>query len=79
MSYQADSFQASAIWGRIGAAVMAIISMLLGLFGYTMDLEDQASGVQLISALFALVAGVMAYVSKIRESKKIAAAEPKVE
>jgi len=70
MPYSPDSFKASLIWGRIGAGVLSIVALVLGFVGYQMTPEDQASAYALVSSLIAGVAGVMAFVSKIRESKK---------
>ena len=40
MATQTDSFVASLIWGRVGAAVLALVAFVLGLFGYQLGLED---------------------------------------
>ena len=68
--YTPDSFKASLIWGRIGAGVLAIVAFVLGMIGYQMTPEDQETAYALVSSLIAGVAGVMAFVSKVRESKK---------
>ena len=70
MPYTPDSFKASLIWGRIGAGVLALVAFGLGIAGYTMTPEDQETAYMLVSSLIAGVAGVMAFVSKMRESKK---------
>ncbi len=70
MPYKADSFKASLVWGRIGAAVMALLAFILGFFGFTLAPDDQASLVDLGAAFLAGIAGVMAIVSKLREKKK---------
>ena len=70
MSYQPDTFKASLLWGRVGAFVLGLLAFVLGLFGYTMSPEDVATGEVLITGLLAGVAGVLALVSKVRESKK---------
>ena len=70
MSYQPDTFKASLLWGRVGAFVLGLLAFVLGLFGYTMSPEDVAAGEVLITGLLAGVAGVLALVSKVRESKK---------
>jgi len=71
MASEKDSLGASLIWGRIGAAVLAGIALLLGIFGYTFSPEDQASTTTLIAGLIAGIGGVMALISKIRESGKV--------
>jgi uncharacterized protein YbgA (DUF1722 family) len=65
-----DSWIASAIWGRVGAAILALASFVLGYFGYTLAAEDQAAAYDLISAFLAGMAGLMALLSKVRETKK---------
>jgi len=65
-----DSIAASLIWGRIGAFVLGLAAFILGMFGYVMTPEDVATGEGLITGLLAGVAGVLALISKIRESKK---------
>lgn len=65
-----DSWVASAIWGRVGAAVLALLSFVLGLLGYNLSPEDQEAAYGLISSVLAAVAGILALISKIRESKK---------
>lgn len=70
MTYTPDSFKASLVWGRIGAAVLALAAFILGLFGYSFGPEDQEQAYTLISSLLAGVAGIMAVVSKVREGKK---------
>jgi len=71
MPYQADSFKASLIWGRVGAGVLSFAAFGLGIVGYTMTPEDQEAAFVLISSIIAGVGGVLAFVSKIREQKKI--------
>jgi ABC-type nickel/cobalt efflux system permease component RcnA len=71
MATQTDSFVASLIWGRVGAAVLALVAFVLGLFGYQLGLEDQSAAVEIVSSTLAGIAGVMALVSKIRETKKV--------
>ena len=67
-----DSLAMSLVWGRVGAAVLALLSFILGLFGYTMGAEEQAAAYEIISSVLAGLAGVLAIVSKIRESKRLA-------
>jgi uncharacterized membrane protein len=66
----ADSWKVSLVWGRVGAAVMAIVAMLLGFFGYQMGAEEQSQVVELGTSILAGLAGVLALVSKIREGIK---------
>lgn len=71
MSYQPDSFKASLVWGRIGAAVISLVAFVLSLFGYAMTPEDQEATAVLITSVLSGVAGVLAIISKIREAKKL--------
>lgn len=70
MPYQADSFKASLIWGRIGAAVLALLAFVLGFFGYALSPEDQSALLELGTAFLAGIAGLLALWSKLREAKK---------
>jgi len=71
MSYKKDPWIVSVVWGRIGAAVLALLAFVLGIFGYSMGMEDVGSANQLITAIIAGVGGILALISKIRETKKI--------
>lgn len=65
-----DSWAASLVWGRVGAAVLALLAFVLGLLGYTLSADDQQNLNELIMAVIAGTGGILALVSKIRESKK---------
>ena len=67
-----DTVAASALWGRIGASILMFLSVILGYFGYEFAAEDQTVLFESISAIFGVIAGFMAVISKIRESKRIA-------
>lgn len=69
--YKKDKWIVSVVWGRIGAAVLALLAFILGIAGYSMGAEDVASANEIITSLIAGIAGILALVSKIRESKKI--------
>jgi len=71
MPYKPDSFKASLIWGRIGAATLSLVAFGLGTTGYVMTPEDQETAFSLISSVLAGIAGVLAIVSKIREGGKL--------
>lgn len=70
MSYIKDPVGISLIWGRVGAAVLALVAFGLGMIGYTISAEDQASLSNIITTILAGLAGLLAIVSKVRESKK---------
>lgn len=65
-----DSWGASLIWGRIGAAVLIMASLGLQYFGFTFSAEDQATAFKTISELLAGLAAIMVVISKVRSSKK---------
>ena len=71
MAYTKDPWIVSALWGRIGAAVLALLAFVLGIFGYSMGPEDVSTATKLITALFAGIGGLLALISKIRETKKV--------
>lgn len=70
MPYRKDPWIVSIIWGRIGAAVLCMVALVLGLLGYTLTPEDQNAIVELIGKALPGVGGVLIIASKIRESKK---------
>jgi len=70
MSYEKDPWIVSVVWGRIGAALLALIAFILGIYGYTVSPEDTATVYDLVAAIFAGCAGLWAIISKIRETKK---------
>ena len=75
MPYKQDSSTVSLFWGRIGAAILLLISVGLQGFGYTFGAEDQAAVYDAISSVLAAVALIQITFSKIRESKKVDQAE----
>ena len=75
MPYKQDSNVVSLFWGRIGAAILLLISVVLQGFGYTFGAEDQSMVFDAISSVLAAVALIQITFSKIRESKKVDQAE----
>ena len=71
MSYEKDSWIVSAVWGRIGAGVLALGAFVLGICGYTLSPEEQKTVLDLVMALIAGAGGLLAIISKVRESKKV--------
>lgn len=65
-----DTWVASLLWGRIGSAILVIISMILGAYGINLGEEDQAAAYEIVSAILASVGAGMALVSKIRQGKE---------
>lgn len=70
MDYIKDPVALSLFWGRIGAAVLSVAAFGLGILGYTLTAEDQASLGSVIQTVLGGVATVLIIVSKVRESKK---------
>ena len=70
-NYQKDSWIVSVFWGRLGAAILGLLAFVLGLWGYTLTKEDQDSAFVLITTIITGVGGVLALISKIRETKKV--------
>lgn len=73
MPYKQDTFVASLVWGRIGVAVLAMVSFGLSTFGFTFAPADQELAYTTVSGVLAGIAGILAIISKVRESKKISA------
>lgn len=71
MNYQKDKWFVSVTRGRIGAAILALMALILDILGYSFGPEDMQTAYDLITAIIAGVAGIFALISKIRESKKI--------
>ena len=71
MPYKQDSNVVSLFWGRIGAAVLLLISVALQGFGYTFGAEDQAAVYDAISSILAAGALIQITISKVRESRKV--------
>lgn len=69
--YKIDSNTVSLVWGRTGAAVLLLVSVALGSFGYTFGEEDQVAVYEAISTVLASLAFFQVVISKVRESKKV--------
>jgi hypothetical protein len=70
MNDKPDSFQASLIWGRIGAAVLCLTAFVLSTFGIDFTPGEQVEANDTITGILAGVAGMMALISKLREKKR---------
>lgn len=70
-----DTVAASALWGRIGASILMFASVALSYFGYEFAAEDQTALFKAISALLGAVGGLLAIISKVRETKRLAASQ----
>ena len=70
-----DKFWMSAIWGRVGAALILIVGTVLQSLGIevTQDQMDGANSVigDLINNVHIVIAAAMVLISKLRESKKL--------
>ena len=71
MPYKQDSNVVSLFWGRIGAAVLLLISVALQGFGYTFGPEDQAMVYDAVQSVLNAGALIFIVASKVRESKKV--------
>ena len=67
---QTDSWIGSLLWGRVGAAVLTLLAVVLGSFGVEFGQEDQQSVFTTIAGLLASVGAVMAILSKWKEQYK---------
>jgi len=65
-----DSMMVSALWGRVGAAILVIAGMGLNYLGYGFGAEDQVATNDLIVNGLTGLGAAMALFSKIRESKR---------
>jgi ABC-type nickel/cobalt efflux system permease component RcnA len=65
-----DSFAASLIWGRIGAAILALMAFGLTMLGVDFSAADQATVFEIVSGILAGIAGVLAIISKLREQRR---------
>lgn len=65
-----DSLVKSLFTGRLLAAVLAIGAGIAGMYGYTIAPEDLQTVETLVGSVASGVAGVIAIMSKVRESKK---------
>ena len=65
-----DSWIGSLLWGRVGAAVLTLLAVLLGSFGIEFGAEEQQTVFATIAGLLASVGAVMAVISKWKEQYK---------
>jgi len=66
-----DSIMVSAMWGRVGAAILMFVSIGLNAIGFEFTSEDQGAANTIIVSVIGLAGAGMALVSKIRETKRI--------
>jgi len=64
-----DSWIASLVWGRIGAAVLVLVAAGLSLFGYQVSPEETTAVYELVASILGSIGGIMVIVSKIRERR----------
>lgn len=55
------------VWGGL----IVVLSALLGMFGYTIGLEDQQALTDVVSQIGAMVGGLLAIYGRITASKRI--------
>jgi hypothetical protein len=71
MPYRQDTTTVSLLWGRTGAAILLLVSVILQGFGYVFSTEDQVAVYDAIAGIFAAGALLQVVASKVRESKKL--------
>lgn len=65
-----DTLVASALWGRVGSAILVMLSVALGAYGIEFSDQDQAAAFEAIAAILGSVGAIMALVSKWREGRQ---------
>jgi len=65
-----DTWVASALWGRVGASVLVLASVVLGAWGVEFSGEEQAAAYESVAAILASIGALMALVSKWRETQR---------
>lgn len=60
-------FASKTVWGGI----VALLAGVLGLLGYTVNAADQATLIEMATAVAASVGGVIAIYGRVKASKKI--------
>jgi len=65
-----DSLLTSLIKGRVGAAVLSLVALVLAGWGYTLDEAAQAQILDVLVVFATGISTVFALWSKIRETKK---------
>lgn len=69
--YKIDSTSVSLLWGRTGAAILLLVSVGLGIFGYTFGEDDQVAVYEIIASILTALGLGQVVVSKVRESNKV--------
>jgi hypothetical protein len=75
MPYRQDPYYASMLWGRIGSAILILTATVLQGFNFAFDFETQEVLFNHISLVLYNGGGILAVLSKIRESKKVEEAD----
>ena len=75
MPYRQDPYYISALWGRVGSAILILVATILQGFNFAFDFELQEAFFNHVSLVLYNAGGVLAIISKIRESKKVAQAD----
>ena len=65
-----DSWVGSLLWGRVGAAILVILSLIMGSLGFEFGHDEQGKAFEIISGILAAIGAGMALVSKVREKKR---------
>lgn len=64
-----DTWVASALWGRVGSAILVMLSVVLGGYGLEFSEVEQAATFESISAILASLGAILAIISKVREGR----------
>ena len=65
-----DTVTMSLLWGRLGAAILCILSFILSTFGIDFSLSDQDHMDTTIAGILAGASAIMSCVSKWREQAR---------
>jgi len=68
MPYKSDPWYKSK---RLYAAVLMVVAMMAGLFGWTITEEEQAAMAEILATVGAGIAALLAIISKILEKGKM--------
>ena len=73
-----DTWKGSLIWGRVGAAVLTVLAILVSAFGINFGPEDQQAVFEVISGIMAGIGVIMTLISKWKEQYKAKVNGPKI-
>ena len=71
MPYRKDPLYISAVWGRIGVAILLMVAFALGGAGFIFSEALQSQAYDAINMVLVGVGTILVIISKVRESKKV--------